>query len=94
MCAPTNNNTSHYPDDHDEQGIMKWKLKERLLESEGEFSMAIEVKTWDGAPPYYGSIEIYWVETHIDARAFYQYGNYSIDFNVFCLLCYFYFVSN
>ncbi|KAG0295180.1 hypothetical protein BGZ96_012376 [Linnemannia gamsii] len=73
MCAPTNNNTSYYPDEHDDQGIMKWKLKERLLESEGEFSMAIEVKTWDGAPPYYGSIEIYWVETHIDARAFYQY---------------------
>jgi hypothetical protein len=79
MCATTNNKPSHYLDHVAEQAIMKWRLKERLLESEGEFSMAIEIKTWDGAPLYYGSIEIYWVETHIDARAFYQYGNRSID---------------
>lgn len=72
MCATTNNTTTHYSDYYGDHGIMKWKLKERLLESEGELYVAMEVKTWDGAPPDYGSIEIYWVETHINSRAFYQ----------------------
>ncbi|KAG9071780.1 hypothetical protein KI688_005996 [Linnemannia hyalina] len=72
MCATANDNTTHYSDYYGDHGIMKWKLKERLLESEGELHVAMEVKTWDGAPPDYGSIEIYWVETHINSRAFYQ----------------------
>ncbi|KAK5827533.1 hypothetical protein F5H01DRAFT_331673 [Linnemannia elongata] len=72
MCAAANDNTTHYSDYYGDHGIMKWKLKERLLESEGELYVAMEVKTWDGAPADYGSIEIYWVETHINSRAFYQ----------------------
>ncbi|KAF9133260.1 hypothetical protein BGW39_010178 [Mortierella sp. 14UC] len=55
----------------DDSGIMKWKLKERLLESVGEFNVAFEVKTWDGAPDDYGTIEIHWVETLRGAGAYY-----------------------
>ncbi|KAK3848219.1 MAG: hypothetical protein J3R72DRAFT_93104 [Linnemannia gamsii] len=54
-----------------DKGMMKWKLKERLLESEGEFNVAFEVKAWDGAPVEYGTIEVHWVETLSDARAYY-----------------------
>ncbi|KAG0253031.1 hypothetical protein BGZ95_006465, partial [Linnemannia exigua] len=54
-----------------DEGVMKWKLKERLLESEDEFNVAFEVKTWDGAPAEYGIIEIHWVETLSDAGAYY-----------------------
>lgn len=94
MCATTNNTTTHYSDYYGDHGIMKWKLKERLLESEGELYVAMEVKTWDGAPPDYGSIEIYWVETHINSRAFYQNGNkpsklFFFDFLICTLLVYF-----
>ncbi|KAF9549883.1 hypothetical protein EC957_002454 [Mortierella hygrophila] len=74
MCATANDNTTHYSDYYGDHGIMKWKLKERLLESEGELHVTMEVKTWDGAPPDYGSVEIYWVETHINSRAFYQHA--------------------
>ncbi|KAG0280113.1 hypothetical protein BGZ95_011264 [Linnemannia exigua] len=55
-----------------DSGIAKWKLKEQLLQSEGVFHAAIEVKTWEGANPDYGTIEIYFVETHSDAFRFYQ----------------------
>ncbi|KAF9107596.1 hypothetical protein BGX29_005755 [Mortierella sp. GBA35] len=77
--------------DHDSDGerdIMKWKLKERLLESEGSCRLVLEVKTWDGAPSDYGSIEVHFVETHSDSRSFYlndpSYGEhrpflYSLD---------------
>ncbi|KAF9911924.1 hypothetical protein EC991_001830 [Linnemannia zychae] len=55
----------------DDSEVMKWKLKARLLESMGDFNVAFEVKTWDGAPDNYGTIEIHWVETLRDARAYY-----------------------
>lgn len=84
MCAAANDNTTHYSDYYGDHGIMKWKLKERLLESEGELYVAMEVKTWDGAPADYGSIEIYWVETHINSRAFYQNGNRLASYFVRC----------
>ncbi|KAF9907207.1 hypothetical protein EC991_011197 [Linnemannia zychae] len=53
-------------------GTMKWRLREKLLQSEGDFHAAIEVKTWEGANPDYGTIEVHFVETHSDAHRFYQ----------------------
>ncbi|KAG0380126.1 hypothetical protein BGX24_010053 [Mortierella sp. AD032] len=61
-------NTEKYTDSR----ITKWRLKEQLLQSEGVFHAAIEVKTWEGANPDYGTIEIHFVETHNDAFRFYQ----------------------
>lgn len=55
-------------------GIMKWKIKEQLLQSEGAFHAAIEVKTWEGASRDFGTIEIHFVETHSNARRYYLHG--------------------
>jgi hypothetical protein len=55
-------------------GIIKWKLHEQLLQSEGAFHAAIEVKTWEGASRDFGTIEVHFVETHSNARRYYQHG--------------------
>ncbi|KAF9095471.1 hypothetical protein BGX23_000435 [Mortierella sp. AD031] len=75
LCATTSTtpNSSRPKSVESEDGdIMKWKLKEQLLASEGLFHAAIEVKTWNGAPTNHGSIELYFVETHVDSRSVYQ----------------------
>lgn len=61
-------------------GIMKWKLNEQLLQSEGVFHAAIEVKIWEGASREFGTIEVHFVETHSNARRYYQHGK-DLDTN-------------
>ncbi|KAG0297552.1 hypothetical protein BGZ96_005860 [Linnemannia gamsii] len=78
LCSSTTPFSSVTPDpgsvsDADaDTGITKWKLKEQLLQSEGVFHAAIEVKTWEGASRDFGTIEVHFVETHSNARRYYQ----------------------
>ncbi|KAF8945888.1 hypothetical protein BGZ47_001776 [Haplosporangium gracile] len=60
-------------------GIMKWKIKEQLLQSEGVFRAAIEVQTWEGASRDFGAIEVHFVETHNDARQYYLHDPLYIE---------------
>ncbi|KAF9124021.1 hypothetical protein BGW39_008522 [Mortierella sp. 14UC] len=83
-------NSDSDSDTNADSGIIKWRLREQLLQSEGVFHAAIEVKTWEGANPDYGTIEVHFVETHSDAHRFYQHDStykehrpylFSVDMN-------------
>ncbi|KAF9538629.1 hypothetical protein EC957_006402 [Mortierella hygrophila] len=66
-------------DEDADLGIMKWKIKEQLLQSEGAFHVAIEVKTWEGASRDFGTIEVHFVETHSNARRYYLHDPMYIE---------------
>ncbi|KAF9926743.1 hypothetical protein FBU30_003737 [Linnemannia zychae] len=68
MCAPLSTLKSIGSDNT----ILKWKLKERFIGSDWPSNVTIEVKTWEGAPPDYGAINIQWVESHTNVLKYYQ----------------------
>ncbi|KAK3841087.1 MAG: hypothetical protein J3R72DRAFT_445923, partial [Linnemannia gamsii] len=62
-----------------DDGCFRWKLHEKLIlleqeekEKEDASTMIVmEVKTWQGEPADYGSIELHYAEILVDAQAFY-----------------------